>query len=168
MSNTPGPSGLLDNVRVASPCSVPWYRMKGDDRVRFCPECRLNVYHLSGMTRAEAEATLSKAVGGQLCVRIYRRFDGTILTTDCPVGLAEHAWRAWALTTASAAGAVAFVLALVLFVFRERLGIDGAFRPWPANPLNTSVAAGGCPVSRYPPSDGEDPPDDCGPPPSEP
>jgi hypothetical protein len=78
----------LDLVGVASPCGEPWEAMHGDDRVRFCGRCRLNVYNFSGMTRAEAEGLL-RAKGGALCVRFFRRGDGTVLTHDCPVG-----WRA--------------------------------------------------------------------------
>jgi hypothetical protein len=78
----------LNNVRVASPCSAEWNAMYGDDRKRFCGDCKLNVYNLSGMTRDEAE-NLLVTTEGRLCVRFYRRADGTILTKDCPVG-----WRA--------------------------------------------------------------------------
>ena len=76
----------LDYVRVAAPCSADWDAMIGDDRARFCGQCRLNVYNLSGMTRREAEALIAGAEG-RLCVRFYRRADGTILTENCPVGL---------------------------------------------------------------------------------
>ncbi|MCA1594161.1 MAG: hypothetical protein LC754_16355 [Acidobacteria bacterium] len=76
----------LDHVRVAAPCAADWERMNGDERVRFCGQCQLNVYNLSGMTKAEAEALITNAEG-RLCVRFYRRADGTILTNNCPVGL---------------------------------------------------------------------------------
>lgn len=75
----------LDNVRVASPCSADWNEMYGDDRKRFCSDCKLNVYNLSDMTRQEAESLLLNWEG-RLCVRFYRRADGTVLTKDCPVG----------------------------------------------------------------------------------
>lgn len=78
----------LDNVRVASPCKADWNKMVGDERQRHCSDCKLNVYNLSGMTRNEAEKLLLDSEGS-LCVRFYRRSDGTILTKDCPVG-----WRA--------------------------------------------------------------------------
>jgi hypothetical protein len=67
--------------------------MRGDDRVRFCELCSKNVYNLSGLTAAEAAKVFSEA-GGSLCVRLYRRRDGTVLTTDCPVGLRQalHRW----------------------------------------------------------------------------
>jgi hypothetical protein len=60
--------------------------MKGDDRARFCDECRLRVYDISRLTRREAEALISRTEG-RICARLYRRADGTILTKDCPVGL---------------------------------------------------------------------------------
>lgn len=78
--------GILDQVRVAAPCQASWSQMSGDDRVRHCAQCRLNVYNLSDMKREEAEA-LIRQTEGRLCVRYYQRRDGTILTADCPVGL---------------------------------------------------------------------------------
>src|SRR5262245_27345577 len=76
----------LDNIRVASPCPASWEKMTGDDRVRHCQECKLNVYNLSEMTRIEAERLIANREG-RMCVRFYRRVDGTILTRDCPRGL---------------------------------------------------------------------------------
>jgi hypothetical protein len=76
----------LDNVRVASPCNVDWDQMTGNERARFCGQCHLNVYNLSSMTRAEAEHLIVNTEG-RLCVRYFRRKDGSILTKDCPVGL---------------------------------------------------------------------------------
>ena len=77
---------ILDRIEVASPCPAAWEDMRGDERSRFCGECRLNVYNIAAMSRQEAEA-LILAKEGRLCARIYRRTDGTILTSDCPVGL---------------------------------------------------------------------------------
>jgi hypothetical protein len=77
---------LLENVRVAAPCPTSWEQMAGDDRIRHCGECELNVYNLSDMTRTEAEQLLATHEG-RLCVRFYRRADGTIITRNCPRGL---------------------------------------------------------------------------------
>jgi hypothetical protein len=77
---------LLDGAGVSRPCPADWDAMTGDDRVRFCGLCRLSVYNLSGMSRAEAEALL-ECTEGRLCIRLFRRPDGTVLTQDCPVGL---------------------------------------------------------------------------------
>lgn len=86
----------LDGVRIASPCSVRWDEMKGDGRVRFCGQCEKNVFNISGMSRADAESLIHERVesGKELCLRLYKRPDGTILTDDCPVGLrAKIRWR---------------------------------------------------------------------------
>ncbi len=76
----------LDRVRIAAPCSADWDQMIGTDRVRFCAQCSLNVYNLSSMTRNDAESFIARNEG-RLCVRFYRRADGSILTRNCPVGL---------------------------------------------------------------------------------
>jgi hypothetical protein len=81
----------LEDMRVASPCNASWEDMKGDDRVRFCGKCEKNVFNLSAMPREEAEALLADRAGN-LCVRFYKRADGTVLTEDCPVG-AKHRRR---------------------------------------------------------------------------
>ena len=89
----------LRHVQVAAPCKVDWDQMLGDDRVRFCGQCSLNVYNLSSMTRADAEALIARTEG-RLCVKFYRRFDGSIITQDCPIGLqaikrrVSYAWQA--------------------------------------------------------------------------
>ena len=76
----------LTRVRVAAPCSADWERMTGSPQIRFCDQCNLNVYNLSGMTKRDAEALIANSEG-RLCVRFYARADGTILTENCPVGL---------------------------------------------------------------------------------
>ena len=97
----------LDNIRIASPCSADWNEMYGDDRKRFCGECKLNVYNLSGMTSDEAESLIMNAEG-RLCVRFYRRADGSVLTQDCPVGWAKVKQR----TRIFATAVVSMVIAL--------------------------------------------------------
>ena len=73
-------------LRIASPCSANWDRMQGDDRVRYCPECKLNVYNFSVMDSSEIERLVQNREG-RLCARFYARPDGTLLTQNCPVGL---------------------------------------------------------------------------------
>ena len=68
---------VVDNIRVAAPCSASWDAMTGDDRVRACGDCQKNVYNLSDLTRDEAEA-LIREKEGRLCVRYFQRADGTI------------------------------------------------------------------------------------------
>lgn len=99
---------LLDQVTIASPCSVPWEEMRGDQRARFCRHCQKNVYNFAEMTRSEImELILEKE--GQLCGRFHRRHDGTLLTSDCPVGLREIRSR----LVRGAIGIAATILALL-------------------------------------------------------
>ena len=95
----------LEQIRIASPCPVEWDTMTGDDRVRFCGECRLNVYNIAAMTRPEALALVREAEG-RVCVQLYRRPDGTVLTSDCPVGLRAAARRQLARLVAKIAAVV--------------------------------------------------------------
>ena len=81
MNNPP-----LGRIRIAAPCNAEWKWMYGNDRVRFCGQCSQNVYNLSAMTTEEAE-DLIRRTEGTLCVRFYRRRDGSILTRNCTVGM---------------------------------------------------------------------------------
>lgn len=76
----------LNDLRIASPCKASWAAMRGNDRVRFCDACSKHVYNISALTEAEARSLVED---GPVCVRLYRRWDGTVLTGDCPVGLRQ-------------------------------------------------------------------------------
>jgi hypothetical protein len=107
----------LDHVKVAAPCLADWDQMVGSGRVRFCGQCSLNVYNLSSMTKAQAEHLIA-STEGRLCVRFYRRRDGSIITRDCPVGLRAIGRRVSYLTKA--------VVSLILGLFAG-LGVHQAF-----------------------------------------
>jgi hypothetical protein len=74
----------LTNIRIASPCPADWGKMVGDERVRHCGECNLNVYNLSAMTEGQVKKLIADSRGKRLCAQFYRRADGTVLTQDCP------------------------------------------------------------------------------------
>jgi hypothetical protein len=97
----------LDHVKIAAPCKVDWEQMIGTERVRFCGQCSLNVYNLSSMTKAQAESLVAQAEG-RLCVRFYRRADGSILTDNCPVGLRAIRRRVAYLAKAISAAVLSF------------------------------------------------------------
>ncbi len=78
---------ILANARIASPCSADWNNMTGDERVRFCGSCEKNVYNLTDLATEDAEAIILEHEGN-LCVRLYQRADGTLISEDCPRGLA--------------------------------------------------------------------------------
>lgn len=79
---------ILDRAIIETPCPTSWDQMKGNDSVRFCGMCSLNVYNISAMTDKEAEAILARGASGErVCARLYRRPDGTVMTDNCPRGL---------------------------------------------------------------------------------
>ena len=72
---------MKDKLRTGSPCSADWDRMVGNESVRYCPECKLNVYNFSTMSDEEIEQIVS---GNQqrLCARVRQRPDGTVMTRN--------------------------------------------------------------------------------------
>lgn len=123
----------VDKLRVASPCSIGWERMTGDDRRRFCNLCNLNVYNISEMTSEEVRALIGKSEG-RVCGRLYKRADGTVLTKDCPVG-----WGAYQKRAARFAGAA---LATVLGLFSISFGQKEDQNAVDASKLNIVRTAG--------------------------
>jgi hypothetical protein len=111
----------VDRIEIASPCTVSWSSMRGDDRVRFCGQCRQNVYNVEGFGRAEARRLVAQSEG-RLCVRILRRPDGTVVTADC--------WTR--LRAARRRGVVPFLAMLLVVGWTElvaiRFGLDGLRR----------------------------------------
>ena len=97
---------MLEKITVASPCHAQWDQMIGDDRVRYCGSCEKNVFNLSAMTRDEAESLII-ATDAKICLRMYKRNDGTVMTEDCPVGAKKKRRKrlAAALVGAAALGA---------------------------------------------------------------
>lgn len=104
----------LDKVRVAAPCNADWDAMIGNERSRFCGQCSLNVYNLSSMTRNEAEGLIARSEG-RLCVRFFRRADGSILTENCPVGLRALRHRISSVYKAIAAAMLSFFAGLGVY-----------------------------------------------------
>lgn len=104
----------LETIQIRRPCPEAWVRMKGNDRVRFCGKCRKKVYNLSGMSRREAIRLIEESEG-PVCVRFYRRSDGTVLTEDC--SLVQVARAKFAVLVAAA-------LSLVYPLGRSFLALD--------------------------------------------
>jgi hypothetical protein len=104
---------VLDNIRVASPCSADWAKMTGDERARHCGDCQKNVYNISELTRDEAEALIVEKEG-KLCIRYFQRKDGTILLKDCTIGRKRRRRR-----RVIVAGAAALLATGAAFVLRD-------------------------------------------------
>ncbi len=109
---------VLENAEIAAPCNVSWADMDGDTDVRFCGSCMKQVFNLSMMSREEAEAVLGVRAGKGICVRLFRRDDGTVLTQDCSVGARRQ--RFWRRSKSIAAGGL--ILAAIGMAALKALG----------------------------------------------
>lgn len=79
---------MMKQAEIAAPCTANWGEMTGDDKMRFCGECKLHVLNASAMTDEEVMSALQRTLTGErVCMRLYRRTDGTFLTQNCPQGL---------------------------------------------------------------------------------
>jgi hypothetical protein len=139
----------LELIEIATPCEADWDEMRGDDRVRYCSHCRLNVYNLSDMPRADAERLVQQREG-KLCVRFFKRHDGTVLTRDCPVGIRAVRQRL-VRSVAALAGLLLAMIGGTAFGGRLQRWLPSGFRT-PAQSLTEWV-------------DPMPPPTACGPPP---
>ncbi|HKO98407.1 MAG TPA: ankyrin repeat domain-containing protein [Pyrinomonadaceae bacterium] len=69
------PKKFLDSVTIPSPCNADWNSMIGNDQVRFCDHCSLDVHNLSLMTRNQAQKLVARS-NGRLCVRYHSDSSG--------------------------------------------------------------------------------------------
>lgn len=76
----------LETINLAFSCPMDWDKMTGDNQTRYCPECKLSVYNISSLSSIEA-TKLINSNENELCIKLYRRADGTVLTKDCSVGI---------------------------------------------------------------------------------
>jgi hypothetical protein len=99
------------DLRISSPCPESWDEMAGDDRVRFCNRCSLNVYNLAIMSREEVEAIVRSRNGQRLCGRLYLRGNRTATLRDCAGGRrVKLVRRAIGLAAMLVIGAVSWLL----------------------------------------------------------
>jgi hypothetical protein len=121
---------ILDNIRVATPCSADWDQMTGDERARLCGQCNRDVYNISGLTRDEAEELIIEKEG-ELCVRYFQRADGTILLADCEVGRRQtrrhRLLAAGAVAALASSGVLGYELARSVVL--ERVEVPAAAAP---------------------------------------
>lgn len=139
----------IDRLRIASPCTASWELMEGDERVRHCALCKLNVYNIAELTRGEVRALLERNEG-RVCMRLHRRADGTVITRDCPTGLRQLRRRA----SRVAAAVVAALLSVPAFAFgratakvktrgsKVTLTVEQAATPQPAALTGLALADG--------------------------
>jgi ankyrin repeat protein len=79
----PTPIRSFNRMKITAPCTADWDSMAGNDQVRFCEHCQLDVTNLSSMTRENAMQLVARSQG-RLCVRFITTPRGRILTGAMP------------------------------------------------------------------------------------
>jgi len=112
---------IVQKVTVESPCSVGWETMDGDEKVRFCGQCKLNVYNISAMSETEAAGVLTRA-GGRPCVFLRRQEDGTVVSDNCPVALRSMRKR---MARSAMVGLLTLTYGLALYTQSQNIAVPG-------------------------------------------
>ena len=94
-------------IEIKTPCTADWDSMTGDDRIRFCEHCNLNVNDLSQLTPKRVRRLVTKS-NGRLCIRYQKRPDGSPIIKAVPAKLHTIGRRA----SRIAAGAFTATLSL--------------------------------------------------------
>ena len=135
VSSPAAPHDLSDLV-ITTPCSMDWNRMDGDARTRYCSQCEKYVFNIAAMTRSEAMQLIG--IGDRkVCARIFRRPDGTIVTSECapPVPVAKRRRLQFSI------GALVTLVTSSAALFAMTPWIGKHIRPylqsWSATPQNT-------------------------------
>ncbi len=90
--------------RISQPCSQDWRAMSGDNKLRYCEHCQLNVHNLDAMSLAEQEVLLAQR-GTRHCIA-YVGTDRSIRVRTGTWLLIQRLLRPWR----AALALVAFVL----------------------------------------------------------
>jgi Ankyrin repeats (3 copies)/Carboxypeptidase regulatory-like domain/Ankyrin repeats (many copies) len=118
-------NGFLDSINVASPCAQDWDAMSGNEKVRFCSHCALEVNNLSALKRKEAMRLVRRSEG-RICVRYIKN-----PVTNAPV----FAERLYQITRR--AGIAAGVLSASLTLSTLAYAQDEAVNPLPKTQVET-------------------------------
>lgn len=97
----------FDRINIPAPCEADWDSMIGNDKVRFCEHCNLQVTNLSSLTH-QAAINLVERSQGRLCVRLEKRAGGGLIMKQSAPRLHQIARRASRL----AAGAFSATLSI--------------------------------------------------------
>jgi hypothetical protein len=73
------------DVPINNPCNEDWDAMSGGRKRRHCGSCDKDVFHLSNMTRAEADELLATR-DSSICVRYTHDADGNLYFRDSTFG----------------------------------------------------------------------------------
>ncbi len=115
---------FLKNLTIPTPCDADWNSMVGNDQVRFCEHCSLDVHNLTLMTRNQAQRLVARS-NGRLCVRYHSDGDGKPLALP----LAQKLHRINRRVSRIAAGAFSATLSITSAVSQNSAGAQNVDPP---------------------------------------
>jgi hypothetical protein len=118
------PRHFLNNVIIPKPCPADWNSMVGNDQVRFCEHCSLQVHNLSALTRNQAERLVAQS-NGRLCVQYHQDPAGR----PALLPAAQKLHRIGRRVSQLAAGAFTASLSVSTALAQERFETNGTTRP---------------------------------------
>ena len=130
------PKNFLNNITIPSPCTADWDSMIGNEQVRFCEHCSLEVHNLSLMTRNQAQRLVARS-NGRLCVRYHHTSNGRPVTL--PAGHKLH--RIGRRVSRIAAGAFTATLSVTSAVAQQSESFQSVSLT-PANAMQMSTRSG--------------------------
>jgi len=99
--------------KLSFACPLPWTKMSGTERSRFCAQCGHHVRNLSLMSDAERAELQQLARTERICGTYYVRLSGEMVTPDAPLTRTERSrMRQFGVATLSA-GALALATGCV-------------------------------------------------------
>jgi hypothetical protein len=108
----------IEKYRKATACSADWEKMTGAGSVKFCEQCKSQVYDFTKMEMPEVEELIFKREGKRK-FDLYKRRDGKFLAADCPVGVRNKRSR----MLACMAGALLFLGCLYFLSTRPSIPV---------------------------------------------
>src|SRR6267142_5191546 len=120
---------FLNSLTIPSPCTADWNSMIGNDQVRFCEHCSLDVHNISLLTRSQAERLIARSKG-RLCVQYHHDAAGRPVTL--PVAQKLH--RIGRRVSRIAAGAFTATLSVTSAVAQS----STSFQSGNSNPPNAT------------------------------
>ncbi|MCE9594547.1 MAG: hypothetical protein K8S98_10160 [Planctomycetes bacterium] len=101
MNDRTQPSDLP--LRIQAPCSKTWGELQGDEKQRYCSECRLHVHAAAQLTRDEARELVSRSES-RICMRVQYDPSGTPIFRDSTIAPTARRpasrFASWALSAA--------------------------------------------------------------------
>ncbi len=71
----------FDRIAIKTPCQMDWYKMEGNERVRFCDLCQRHVYNLVHLSKPEIDK-IWKNEPERVCARMIKDTDGRLVTKE--------------------------------------------------------------------------------------